>query len=64
VAGYVAIARVQGRHHYPSDVIFSAMVGVASARTVTLRVRRTRLKMAASALPGGVYVGFVVARPR
>jgi membrane-associated phospholipid phosphatase len=64
VAGYVAIARVQGRHHYPSDVIFGAMVGVASARTVTLRVRRTRLQMAASALPGGVYVGFVVARPR
>ena len=61
VAGYVGIARVQGRHHYPSDVIFGAFVGIASARTVTVRVRRTRLQMTASALPHGIYVGFVVA---
>jgi hypothetical protein len=57
VASYVCIARVQGRHHYPSDVVFGAMVGVAGARTVTLRS-----DVVSGAMVGAASTGIVTLR--
>ncbi|MDO8795026.1 MAG: phosphatase PAP2 family protein [Vicinamibacterales bacterium] len=51
LAGYVAASRVQGRHHYPSDVLFGAAIGLASGRTVTLGRGRHRVVVLPSLTP-------------
>lgn len=55
-AAYVAAERVTENKHWPSDVVFGAMVGVMAGRTVTLHVRRERLLVQPHALPGGAGV--------
>jgi membrane-associated phospholipid phosphatase len=35
LAGYIGASRVAGNHHYGSDVVFGAAVGLVSARAVT-----------------------------
>ena len=52
-ATYTAASRVTGNYHWASDVVLGAFVGVASARTVTVRLRDTRVSMAPWVVPGG-----------
>ena len=55
-ATYTAISRVTIKKHWASDVTMGAFVGVASARTVTLHLRKTRFAMAPYAVPlGGAW---------
>jgi membrane-associated phospholipid phosphatase len=52
-AAYVAVERVTQQKHWPSDVVFGAALGTISGRTVTLHVRRERLRIQPHAVPGG-----------
>jgi membrane-associated phospholipid phosphatase len=56
MAGYVAAARIQKKRHYPSDVVFGAMIGIAAGRTVTVGRGRAQFAVAPMAAPqcGGV----------
>jgi hypothetical protein len=56
-AAYVATARVKDNHHYLSDVIFGAAMGIAAERTVTLRAGRYDVRLAPVA--GGGRAGVV-----
>jgi membrane-associated phospholipid phosphatase len=52
VAAYVATARVHDNHHYLSDVIFGAAMGIAAGRTVTLHAGRYGVTLAPDAGAG------------
>lgn len=45
-AGYTAASRVVDNQHWTSDVVFGAALGVACARTVTIKYRETRVSIA------------------
>jgi len=62
VAGYVATARVHDNKHHLSDVIFGAAMGIAGARTVTLRAGRYGMTLVPSADAGQAGVTVVVSR--
>lgn len=53
VAGYTGVSRVTANHHWASDVVFGAALGIVSGRTVTVRLRKARLSLAPLAVPGG-----------
>jgi len=57
-ASYASISRVTDQQHWASDVVFGAVLGMASARTVTINFRGTRASIAPLAVPsgGGVIV--------
>jgi hypothetical protein len=55
-AAYTGASRVVANQHWTSDVVFGAAVGMASGRTVTLHLRRTRVTVAPVPVPGGVAV--------
>ena len=52
-AAYTAASRVTANQHWLSDVVFGAALGVASGRTVTVRLRDTRVTLAPLVVPGG-----------
>jgi hypothetical protein len=52
-AVYTAASRVTDDKHWASDVVFGAFLGIASARTVTLHIRQTKVSIAPMAVPGG-----------
>jgi membrane-associated phospholipid phosphatase len=58
VATLVSASRVEQRQHFMSDVAFGAVIGIASARTVTMghTVAGHRLSIAPQAVPRGVAV--------
>ena len=53
VATYTAASRIVDNKHWASDVTFAAFMGMASGRTVTMRLRHTPVSIAPQALPGG-----------
>jgi membrane-associated phospholipid phosphatase len=55
-ASYIAASRLADRHHYPSDVIFGAAIGVAGAHTVDMSSRRGRLSVRTAPVPRGVMI--------
>ena len=63
-AGYIAAARVHDNRHYLSDVTFGAAMGIAGARTVTLKAGRYGLRMAPAATPGGAALTVTVVPTR
>jgi membrane-associated phospholipid phosphatase len=52
-AAYTAASRVAVNQHWASDVVFGAAVGLASGRTVTIRLREARLSVSPLAVSGG-----------
>jgi membrane-associated phospholipid phosphatase len=62
-AAYVGASRIAERYHYPSDVVFGAAVGIASARTFRGSFGRAAVAVRPLTLPGGGAV-FVTVRPR
>ena len=62
VAAYVATARVHDNHHYLSDVIFGAAMGIAAQRTVTLHAGRYGVSLAPAVGRGRAGVRVVVLR--
>ncbi len=58
VASWVGASRVQERHHYLSDVLFGATIGIVSGRAVTVGHGGTRFALSPVALRGGGAVIF------
>lgn len=56
VGTYVGLSRMADNRHYPSDLVVGAMVGVVSARSVTLEYRHHRFAAAPLVAPGGVGI--------
>jgi hypothetical protein len=63
IASYTAASRVVENWHWTSDVVFGAALGVASARTVTIKFRESRVSIAPVAVPKGGAVMVSVVRP-
>ncbi len=53
LATYTAASRVVQDKHWTSDVVFGAFMGMASGRTVTMRLRSKTVSVAPLAVPGG-----------
>ncbi len=53
LASYTGMSRILANDHFASDVVFGAAVGIASARTVTIKMREARVSVAPLAVPGG-----------
>jgi membrane-associated phospholipid phosphatase len=58
-ATYTAFSRISANKHWASDVVFGAAVGMASARTVTLHIRKRKINLAPVAVPGGFGIALV-----
>jgi len=52
-ATYTGLSRISADKHWASDVVFGAAVGMASARTVTLHLRRHKITLAPFSVPRG-----------
>ncbi len=52
-ATYTAMSRISTNKHWASDVVFGAAVGMASARTATLHLRKHKISLMPIAVPGG-----------
>jgi membrane-associated phospholipid phosphatase len=52
-ATYTAISRISEDKHWASDVVFGAAVGMASARTVTLHLRKHKIAFVPTVMRGG-----------
>jgi membrane-associated phospholipid phosphatase len=61
-AGYTAVSRVAANQHWTSDVVFGAVIGMVSGRTVTLRLRESRVTVAPLAAPAGGGIVATVTR--
>jgi hypothetical protein len=57
-ATYTAASRLTVNKHWASDVAFGAVLGMISARTATLHVRRTPVIVAPMILDGGAGIRF------
>jgi len=57
LAGYTPLSRLTDNKHWTSDVTMGAFVGMASARTVTLRLRDSRFALGPYVVPGGWGIG-------
>jgi PAP2 superfamily protein len=63
-AGYTAASRVVDNQHWTSDVVFGAAVGIACARTVTIKFRESRVSMAPVVTHKNASLIFSVVRPQ
>jgi membrane-associated phospholipid phosphatase len=55
---YVALARMAWNRHHATDVVMGAGFGIASARTVTMSVGKTRLNLGVQPQVGGASINF------
>jgi membrane-associated phospholipid phosphatase len=58
LGSYVALARLAWNRHHASDVVMGAGVGIASARTVTMSVAKSRFSVGVQPQVGGASVNF------
>ena len=61
-AAYTAASRITVNKHWASDVTFGAVLGMASARTVTLHLRHTPLTVSPMMLENGAGIRVTVWR--
>lgn len=59
-ASYVAMARIEKRKHYLSDVAFGATIGILAGRTVTIGSGEKRFAVTPMATAGGAGVNFTL----
>jgi hypothetical protein len=52
-AAYTGMSRIAQNDHWASDVVFGAALGMASGRTVTIRLRQTKVSMVPFSVPRG-----------
>jgi membrane-associated phospholipid phosphatase len=57
-ASYVAMARIEKKKHFLSDVAFGAAIGILAGRTVTIGSGETRFAVSPVATPGGAAISF------
>lgn len=61
-AAYTAASRITVNKHWASDVTFGAVVGMVSARTVTVKMRQQSFSVSPMIVEGGAGVRFVAIR--
>lgn len=58
LGGYVSLARMAWNRHHATDVVMGAGFGIASARTVTMSMAKTRFSVGVRPEVGGASVNF------
>ena len=58
MGGYIALARMAWNRHHATDVVMGAGFGIASARTVTMSVAKTRFSVGVQPQAGGASLNF------
>lgn len=58
VGSYVALARMSWNKHHATDVVMGAGFGIASARTVTMSVAKSRFTVGVQPQVGGASINF------
>jgi hypothetical protein len=64
VASYIGLARIEGKRHYLSDVVFGAAIGIVAGRSVTIGRGDKRFLVTPVATRGGGGISFVWAGQR
>ena len=60
LGGYVALARMAWNRHHATDVVMGAGFGIASARTVTMTMNKTRFAVGVQPQVGGASINFTM----
>ena len=55
---YVALARMSWNRHHASDVVMGAGFGIASARTVTMEMAKSKFSVGVQPQNGGASINF------
>jgi len=58
LGGYVALARMSWNKHHATDVVMGAGFGIASARTVTMSLAKSRFAVGVQPQVGGASINF------
>jgi membrane-associated phospholipid phosphatase len=58
LGGYIALARMAWNRHHATDVVMGAGFGIASARTVTMSLAKSRFSVGVQPERGGASVNF------
>jgi membrane-associated phospholipid phosphatase len=58
LGGYIALARMAWNRHHATDVVMGAGFGIASARTVTMAMAKSRFSVGVQPERGGASVNF------
>lgn len=58
LGGYVALARMSWNKHHATDVVMGAGFGIASARTVTMSVAKSKFNLGVQPQVGGASINF------
>jgi membrane-associated phospholipid phosphatase len=58
LGGYIALARMAWNRHHATDVVMGAGFGIASARTVTMSLAKTKFSVGVRPEVGGASVNF------
>ena len=58
LGGYVALARMAWNRHHASDVVMGAGFGIASARTVTMQMAKSKFNVGVQPQTGGASINF------
>lgn len=58
MGGYIALARMAWNRHHATDVVMGAGFGIASARTVTMSLGKSRFNVGVQPQPGGASLNF------
>ena len=61
-AAYTGVSRIAQNEHWASDVVFGAALGMAAGRTVTIRLRNTKVSVAPVSVPKGGGILLTVLR--
>ena len=58
LGGYIALARMAWNRHHATDVVMGAGFGIASARTVTMSLAKSRFSVGVQPTTGGASLNF------
>jgi membrane-associated phospholipid phosphatase len=58
LGGYIALARMAWNRHHATDVVMGAGFGIASARTVTMSLAKTKFSVGVQPTTGGASLNF------
>jgi membrane-associated phospholipid phosphatase len=58
LGSYVALARMSWNRHHATDVVMGAGFGIASARTVTMSMAKTKFSVGVQPQVGGASINF------
>ena len=58
LGGYIALARMAWNRHHATDVVMGAGFGIASARTVTMSVAKSKFSVGVQPTTGGASLNF------